>query len=167
MRKYYLLILLFLFPVFSYGQFVGVGGQYSEDSKGQFAANLSFPFFHPKNKLNSYISSGLDYTTTGEAKLSGLNVKPIQITTFFNENFFNSTKYTLLLSVDGGYLLNFRNGSKNGVVITPNLYFDYKFFFVKAGYDFDVTNGINQYFVRTGICFGMGAIKMFDNVKIW
>lgn len=167
MRRLYLLITILLFPILCHGQFIGLAGQYSQDSKGQFAANISFPVIHKKNKLNSFISSGLDYTTYGGAELSGLNIKPIQISTFFGEKFFNNTKYTLLLNVDGGYLLNFHHGSKNGIIITPNLYFDYKFFFIKAGYDFDVSNGINQYFIRTGVQIGMGTIKIFDNVKIW
>ena len=67
----------------------------------------------------------------------------------------------------GGYLFDFRHDRKNAITVTPNLYFDYKFFFVKAGYDFDVSHGRSQYFVRAGVCIGMGSLKMFGNTKIW
>jgi len=167
MKKLYLLIIVLSFPLLVRAQFIGLGGQYSQKSDGQFFMNFSYPVFHKKNPLNSFIASGLEYTTCGGTKLSGLNLKPIQINTFFSERFFNNTKYTLMLGVDAGYLFNFPKGHKNGVVITPNLYFDYKFFFVKGGYDFDVSNGINQFFIRAGVCFGMGTIKMFPNTKIW
>ena len=155
-------------PVFCYGQFFGLAGQYSEKSDGQFAANLSFPTLHTINKFNSFISSGLEYTTSGGAKMSGLNLKPLQIQTFFTEDFFNDHPYTVLLGVDGGYLFDFRSRKNNAVVITPNLYLDYKIFFVKGGYDFDVTNGRSQFFVRAGIGIGMGTFKMIGSkTKIW
>ncbi len=166
MKKFLFSVFILLIPALSYGQFIGFGGQYSEDSNGQFAANISYPFIHPKNKLNSFIASGIEYTTPGGSQISGLNIKPVQLTTFFGEKFFNTTKYTFLMGVDGGYLLNFPKNKKNGIIISPNVYFDYKFFFIKGGYDFDITNGINQYFVRAGICIGMGTLKIFDNTKI-
>lgn len=167
MKKINLLFLLLLFPLLSFGQFIGLGGQYANGSDGQFVANLAYPVFHKKNSLNSFISSGVEYTTYGGAKLSGLNIKPIQFSTFLSEDLFNKKPYTILLGVDGGYLFNFPKGRKNGIVFTPNVYVDYKSFFVKAGYDFDVSNGHNQFFVRAGICFGLGTIKMFPNTKIW
>lgn len=167
MKKTYLILLILAFPLLVHAQFFSSGMQYSQKSDGQYFANVSFPVFHKKNPFNSFIASGMDYTTYGGAKLSGLNIKPIQINTFFGEDFFNNSKYTLMLGVDAGYLFNFPKDHKNGIVITPNLYFDYKFFFAKAGYDFDVSNGINQFYVRAGVCFGMGAIKMFPNTKIW
>lgn len=170
MRKkiQFILVLLFL-PLACSAQFLGIGAQYADaKDKGndiQFAANLSFPVWHPKNKLNSYISSGIDYTG-GSSPLSGLNIKPIQFTTFLSESLFNNHPYTILLSCDAGYLFNFRHG-KDGVVLTPNLYVDYKCFFVKTGYDFNVTGGEHQFFVRAGVSFGMGTIKMFPGTKIW
>lgn len=167
MKKLYLLVLVLLFPLLGHAQFIGLGGQYSQKSDGQFFANFSFPVYHKKNPLKSFISSGIDYTTHGGAKLSGLNIKPIQINTFFGEDFFNKNKCSFMLGVDAGYLFNFPHGKKNGIVLTPNIYFDYKFFFAKAGYDFDVSNGVNQFFIRAGVSFGMGALKIFPNTKIW
>lgn len=166
MKKIKLLLLVCLLPVFCYGQFFSLAGQYSEKSDGQFATNLSFPTLHPVNKLNSFISSGLEYTTSGGSKMSGLNLKPIQLQTYFSEDFFNNHPYTLLLGVDAGYLFDFRSRRDNAIVITPNLYLDYKFFFIKGGYDFDVSHGRNQFFVRAGVSIGMGVFKMFGNTKI-
>lgn len=161
------LVLIFV-PLVSYGQFLGIGGQYTEKSNGQFIASFSIPTIHPApNALNSYISSGMEFTTSGGAEMSGLHLKPIQITTFFSENLFNNTKWTVLLGVDGGYLFDFRQGKKNAITATPNLYFDYNFFFVKGGYDFNLSHGGGQFFVRAGICFGMGAIKSFAKTSIW
>ncbi len=167
MKKLYYLLILLAFPLLCQAQFIGLGGQYAQDSDGQFFAEFSYPVLRKKNPLNSFMSSGIEYTTHGGAKLSGLNLKPIKINTFFSEDFFNKNKCTFMLGLDGGYLLNFPHGKKNGILITPNVYFDYKFFFVKAGYDFDVLNGENQFFVRAGLSFGMGMIKMFPNTKIW
>jgi len=167
MKKLNILFLLTLLPFFCHAQFFGLAGQYTPDSDGQFVANFSFPTIRTKNILNTYISSGLEYSTPGGAKMSGLNLKPIQITTFFSEKFFNSKPFTVLLSVDGGYLFDFRSGYKNGIIVTPNLYADYKFFFIKTGYDFDVSNGRNQFFVRAGISFGMGVFKSFATTRIW
>lgn len=144
---------------------LNLGVQYTDDNDIQFAGSMSYPIYHKKNKLNSYISSGIDYTG-GNSPVAGLNIKPIQLKTFFSESLFNDRPYTILLGCDAGYLFNFRHG-KDGIVITPNLYVDYKIFFVKAGYDFNVTGGEHQFFVRAGISFGMGAIKMLPNVSIW
>lgn len=169
MKKIVLIFILLLASITSFAQFLGIGSQYA-DAKGkgnaiQFVANASFPYIHKKNSLNSYISAGIDYTG-GSSPVSGLNIKPVSVTTFFNESFFNSTKYTVLLSCDAGYLFNFRHG-KDGIVVTPNLYIDYKYFFVKTGYDFNVTGGERQFFVRAGFCFGMGVIKNYAETKIW
>lgn len=160
-------VFLLVFSSVSFAQFIGVAGQYADAAKGQFVANISYPFLHQKNMFNSYIASGIEYSTPGEAKISGLNIKPIQLTTFFSENFFAQTQYTLLLGVDGGYNFDFRNNHKNGIIISPNLYFDRKYYFIKTGYDFDVTNGDGQFFVRAGLCFGMGLIKSFAKTEIW
>ena len=168
MRFLYILLFSFIFPACLSAQFIGVGTQYADaEGRGnalQFAANASFPTYHKKNALNLYLSSGIDYTG-GSSPIAGLNIKPISLTTYFSEPFFNSNNYTLLLGCDGGYLFNFRHG-KDGVVITPNLYFDYKCLFVKTGYDFNVTGGERQFFVRVGVSLGMGALKMLPNTKI-
>lgn len=167
MKKVIFLFLLAIIPFASKAQFFSVGGQYAQKSDGQFFTSFSYPVYKKKNALNSFIASGVEYTTYGGAKLSGLNLKPIQINTFFGERFFNTTKYTFMMGVDAGYLFNLPKGHKDCIVVTPNIYFDYKLFFVKAGYDFDLFNGKNQFFVRAGVCFGMGALKMIPNTKIW
>ncbi|MEN9919169.1 MAG: hypothetical protein RL662_1605 [Bacteroidota bacterium] len=167
MKKVKILFLLFVLPLLCYGQFFGIGGQYTEESDGQLALNFSFPTYHKKNKLNSYISSGLEYTTSGGAKLSGLNIKPIQLNTFFSEDLYNNNPFTVLFGVDGGYLIDFRHGRKNTIVVTPNLHAEYKIFFVKAGYDIDTLHGNNQFFVRAGVGIGLGIFKMFAKTSIW
>lgn len=151
-----------------FAQFIGIGAQYA-DAKGkgnaiQFATNISYPYWHKKNALNTFISGGIDYTG-GSSPVSGLNVKPLMFTTYFSESLFNKYPFTIMMGVDTGYLFNFRHG-KDGIVLTPNVYVDYKFFFVKAGYDFNVTGGEKQFFVRAGISFGMGTLKMLPNTKI-
>lgn len=166
-RIFFVITLLILSLNICQAQFFGVSGQYASKADGQFVAEFSYPVFKKKNPLKSFISSGMEYSTYGGAELSGLNIKPIKINTFLGENFFSRTKYTVMFGVDGGYLLNFPHGKKNGIVVTPNFYFDYKLFFVKAGYDFDVINGKNQFFVRAGLGFGMGAIKMIAKTRIW
>ncbi len=169
MRYIKIILLLLLFPLAGFAQFLGIGAQYADaKNKGndfQFAANASFPTWHKKNPLNTFISSGIDYTG-GSSPVAGLNLKPIQINSFITESLFNKNKATILIGCDAGYLFNFKHG-EDGIVITPNVYFDYKFFFVKTGYDFNVTAGESQFFVRAGFCFGMGSIKSFVKTKIW
>lgn len=141
-----------------------LGAQYTDNNDIQFASSMSYPIFHKKNKLNSYISSGIDYTG-GSSPVAGLNIKPIQLTTFISESLFNNKPFTILVNCDAGYLFNFKHG-KDGIIITPNIYFDYKCFFVKSGFDFNVSEGEHQFFVRTGISFGMGTLKMLG-AEIW
>ena len=169
MRYIKIILLLLLFPLVGFAQFLGIGAQYADaKNKGndfQFVANASFPTWHKKNPLNTFISSGIDYTG-GSSPVAGLNLKPIQINSFITESLFNKNKATILIGCDAGYLFNFKHG-EDGIVITPNVYFDYKFFFVKTGYDFNVTAGESQFFVRAGFCFGMGSIKSFVKTEIW
>lgn len=167
MKKSKILLLFLLLPVLCYGQLLGVGGQYSDGADGQFFGSMAFPVFKEKNKLNTFVSSGLDITTSGGAEMSGLNVKLIQAKTFLSEDLFNKKSFTILVGVDGGYLFDFRRGQKNGIVLTPNVYVDYKILFLKAGYDFDVSNGRNQFFVRAGVGVSFGTLKMFAKTRIW
>jgi hypothetical protein len=169
MKTIKIIALLLLLPLACSAQLIGIGAQYA-DAKGkgnaiQFAANASFPVWHKKNPLNSYISSGIDYTG-GSSPVAGLNIKPVQFTSFISESLFNDHPFTILVGCDAGYLFNFRHG-KDGIVITPNAYFDYKGIFVKTGYDFNVTGGKQQFFVRLGFNFGIGTFKNFVKTKIW
>lgn len=169
MKKILGIIIILLISTNCFSQFVGIGAQYA-DAKGkgnaiQFAANVSYPYFHKKNPLNIFVAGGVDYTG-GSSPVSGFNVKPIQINSFISESLFNNNKFTLLVGCDAGYIFNHRHG-EDGIVITPNIYFDYKYFFVKSGYDMNVSKGERQFFVRAGISFGMGAIKSFAKTKIW
>ena len=168
MKRYLIVLFLLALPIACSAQFLGIGAQYA-DAKGgndiQFAANASYPAFKKKNKLNAFIASGIDYTG-GSSPVAGLNIKPFQGTTFLSESLFNNYPGTIMMGGDAGYLFNFKHG-KDGIVLTPNLYLDYKCFFIKTGYDFNVTGGENQFFVRFGIAFGMGTLKMLPNTKIW
>ncbi len=156
-----IVLLLLLLPLACSAQFIGAGVQYA-DARGkgndfQFAANASMPVWHKKNMLCSFVSSGVDYTG-GSSPVAGLNIKPIQISSFLSESFINDSNCTFLVGCDAGYLFNFRHG-EDGIVITPNVYLDYKFFFIKAGYDFNVTAGKEQFFVRARVSYGIGALK--------
>lgn len=166
MTKIRLLLLMVFVPILCQAQFFGIGGQYSQKSDGQFFINTSYPFYNEKNALNMYLSSGMEYTTSGGAKLAGLNIKPIQATSYLSEDLYNNLPITLLVGVDAGYLFDFRSRHKNSIVITPNIYIDYKVFFVKAGYDIDTFHGNSQFFVRAGIGVGLGTFKMFARTKI-
>lgn len=167
MKAIKIIFLFLLLPMASFAQLIGVGAQYADaKNKGndfQFAANASFPVWH-KDALNSFIASGIDYTG-GSSPVAGLNIKPIQFTSYLSESLFNDYPFTLLVGCDAGYLFNFRHG-KDGIVISPNIYFDYKSFFLKTGYDMNVTGDRQQFFVRLGVNFGIGTFKMFAKTKI-
>lgn len=162
--KFFLSFFLFLaFPVVTMAQFAGIGLQYTDANDIQFATSLSYPYMMPDNKYAGYISGGIEYTG-GSSPVAGLNIKPIQLSTAFSKSMF-SKSYTLVLSCDAGYLFNFRHG-KDGIVITPNLYIDYKSVYIKTGYDFNVTEGEHQFFIRAGLCFGWGTVKSGVRKKI-
>lgn len=155
--KFGLLLLFLVFPTLAMAQFAGIGLQYTDAKDIQFQTSVSYPYVMPKNKYAAYISGGVEYTG-GSSPVAGLNIKPIQLSTAFNQKRMFSKAYTLVLSCDAGYLFNFRHG-KDGIVITPNLYIDYKSIYIKTGYDFNVTEGERQFFVRAGLCFGWGTVK--------
>lgn len=168
MKVIKIIFLFLLLPLASSAQLIGVGAQYA-DAKGlgndiQFAANASFPVWHKKNPLNIFVASGIDYTG-GSSPVSGLNIKPLQFTSYISESLFNNHPFTILVGCDAGYLFNFKHG-KDGLILSPNLYIDYKSFFVKTGYDFNVTGGKQQFFVRLGFNIGLGTFKMFAKTKI-
>jgi len=166
MKKVKIFFLLIAFPFLCHAQFIGLGGQYSQASDGQFFMNMAFPTYHQDNKLNLFNTSGFEFTTSGGAKLSGLNIKPIQLSTYFSEDLYNDYPVTMLLGVDAGYLFDFRKNHKNTIVITPNLYVDYKVFFIRTGYDIDTFHGNSQFFIRAGIGIGLGTFKMFSGTRI-
>lgn len=166
MKKIHVLLLLVLIPIVCKAQFFGLGGQYATGADGQFAINASFPTYFKENPLNLIVSNGLEYTTSGGARISGLNLKPLQIQSYLSEDLYNNHAVTFLVGVDGGYLFDFRAHHKNGIIITPNIYMDYKILFLKAGYDFDVRNGKNQFFVRAGVGIGLGIFKSFAKTRI-
>lgn len=169
MMKKTLLIFLLLLPSFAFAQLIGIGTQYVPVKDGanalQFQMNLSAPIF-PKNPLplNTIWMSGVDYTG-GSSPVAGLNIKPIQLRNFISDSFYNNHKVTLLLGFDAGYILNHRHG-KNGIVLTPNVHLEYKFFYLNTGWDFNVTGHRNQFYVRLGVGFGLGSFKMFGKTKI-
>ncbi len=154
-----LLLVVFSLPVYS--QLFGIGGQYAEKSNGQFFVNAALPTFTKANALNLFNMSGLEYTTPGATRLAGLNIKPIQLSSYISDKIFYESPFTLSIGADAGYLFDFRRGYKNTIVITPNIYADYKIFFLKTGYDIDTFHGNHQFFVRAGIGFALGTMKHF------
>jgi len=155
----FLLFIAFYSPIHS--QVLGIGGQYVVESKGQFFINAALPTFTKHNPLHLFNLSGIEYTTRGTAKLSGLQLKPIQLSTYLSDKLFYESPFVVSLGIDAGYLFNFSKGYKNTLVITPNLYVDYKIFFIKTGYEFDAFHGHHQYFIRAGIGFALGTMKHF------
>lgn len=158
--KIYLLFFLITLSLPVYSQIVGIGGQYAERSDGQFFATLSLPTYTKANALHVFNLSGVEYTTKGP-RLSGLQIKPLQLSTYLSDGIFYESPFVLSIGVDAGYLFNFSSGYKNTIVLTPNIYFDYKIFFVKGGYEFDTFHGNHQFFVRAGIGFVLGTMKHF------
>lgn len=142
-----------------YGQIISFGGQYSQKADGQFVVNIAYPTYIRSNSLNLFMLSGMEYTTPGAGKLSGLHIKPIQLSTYFSDYLFYQAPVTCTLGVDAGFLADFRGNHKSTVVLSPNFYIDYKIFFLKAGYDMDVLHGKHQYYVRAGVGFTLGVMK--------
>lgn len=167
-KKGLIILISVLLPAFAFAQLVGVGAQYVDPKAGenavQFQANLSFPVWTAKNPLNVYMSSGVDYTG-GSSPVSGINFKPVQLSSYISEDWFNSSKMTFMVGADAGYLVNHRHG-KDGIVLTPHIYLEYSIFYLKSGWDFNVTGHKDQFFIRLGVGFGIGTFKSIAKTKI-
>lgn len=164
-----LLFLILLFcPVFASAQLIGIGAEYVPPKNGanaiQFQANLAFPTWHKQNAMNAVVLSGIDYSG-GSSSVAGLNIKPIQIRSYISESLYNNHPFTILLGFDTGYLFNFRHG-KDGLILSPLVHLEYKFYYINTGWDFNVTNNENQFFVKFGIGFGLGSFKAIAKTRI-
>lgn len=137
-------------------QMIGVGIHAAKSEKIQFAANLHSPYYAVKGDINFFIVGGMDYTG-GRTKLSGLNIKPISPTLDFANIIFgdNANKGLFWLSLDAGYLRNFYNRDYNGIVITPNIMCTYTLFYIKTGYDMNISKNNNQFFIRLGVVLSL------------
>lgn len=160
--KKYIFIVLFLLPVACMGQVLGVAGQWTKfdgDNKFQFNASASVPYMNSLEDRTCWIlSGGVDYLS-GSSTVSGLNVKPAQFA-ITSSNIFGMKKYTIMLGADAGYNFNFNHGN-DGIILTPNIYMDYKMFYMKTGYDYNTFHNEGQFFVRLGMGVGVGFFKMF------
>lgn len=140
-----------------YAQFIGVAGQWANPDKGQFAATLSTPYAILGNEDNAFqfvLSSGMEYTTSGP-KISGLNLKSLSVWMVSNNM---ESDFSYGVRLDGGYNFNLTHGH-NGVILTPNLYFDWSAFYISAGYDYNVSHNEGQFFVRAGVGITLGLLK--------
>lgn len=160
-KKIFTILILLFVSAHTYSQLLGLGGQYAQRSDGQFSINAALPTYYKENSLRLFNLSGLEYTTPGGARLSGLQIKPIQLSSYLSDKIFYKSPFVITVGVDAGYLFNFSKGYKNTIVLTPNFYVDYKIFFMKAGYEFDTFHGNHQFFVRAGIGFVLGTMKNF------
>lgn len=157
--KKLLFILLFV-PATCMGQMLGVGAQWTDFEKIQFNATAAYPYkTHIGDSFCWMLSGGVDYVG-GDSKISGLNVKPasFNITT---SDYFALKPITISVGCDAGYNFNFRHGH-DGLVLSPNIYFDYKTFYVKAGYDYNTFENEGQFFIKFGVGLGQGFIKMLS-----
>ena len=139
-----------------FAQFIGVAGQVA-DSKGQFAATLSAPYAVLGNEDHAFqfvLGTGMEYTTSGP-KISGLNMKSLSIWMVSN-NMESPVSYGLRL--DGGYNFNLTHGN-NGVILSPNLYFDWSALYLSAGYDYNISHKQGQFYVRIGVGVTLGLLK--------
>lgn len=160
-KKIWAFSLFLVLSAHLYCQIVGLGGQYVQRSHGQFFISAAYPTFYESNALKLFNLSGLEYTTPGSARLSGLQIKPIQLSSYLSDRIFYESPVVVTVGVDAGYLFNFSKGYKSTVVLTPNFYIDYKIFFLKGGYEIDALHGHHQYFIRAGIGFVLGTMKHF------
>jgi hypothetical protein len=159
--KKLLFILLLIAPITCMGQMLGVGAQWTEFEKIQFNATASYPYkTHLGDNFCWMLSGGVDYVG-GSSTVSGLNVKPasFMITT---SDFFALKPVTISLGCDAGYNFGFKRYVNDGIILSPNIYFDYKTFYIKAGYDYNTFENEGQFFVKFGIGLGQGFIKMLS-----
>ena len=161
-KKMFICLLLTVLSLPVYSQVFGVGGQYAQKADGQFFVSAALPTFTKENPLHIFNLSGLEYTTPGASRMSGLTIKPIQLSSYISDKIFYESPFTISIGVDAGYLFDFRSGHSNTIVLTPNFYIDYKIFFVKTGYDIDTFHGNHQFFIRAGIGFALGTMKHFQ-----
>lgn len=160
-KKILSLFILTMLSIQAYSQLIGIGGQYSQRSNGQFFVSAALPTCYKVNALRLMNFSGIEYITPGKARLSGIQLKPIQLSSYLSDKIFYDSPIVITLGIDAGYLFNFSKGYKNTIILTPNFYLDYKIFFLKTGYEIDTFHGNHQFFIRAGIGFVLGTMKNF------
>lgn len=166
--KYFVLIFL-LIPLSCAGQLLGFSEQLSKFDGGhkfQFNASAAFPYLNNfsnyKDNIRWALCGGVDYLS-GSSTISGLNIKPVSFMATTSE-IFEDTPLTLMAGADAGYNFNFTHGN-DGVILTPFLYLDYNFIYLKAGYDYNTFENEGQFFVRLGVGIGAGFIKMLSRSR--
>ncbi len=158
----YLLCVLTLIPMSCIAQFVGVSGQwvkFDSDSKFQLNTSLSAPYFYKEKGDKLFLLSGGVEYQSGKTPVSGLNIKPVSFS-FVPAEYFLDSPFLLTIGAETGYNFNFKNHNKDGIILTPYLYADCIFLYLKAGYDYNAFENEGQFFIRVGTGLTWGSIRL-------
>lgn len=163
--KLLFVLALSLSPLLGKAQFLGAAWQTGSGNKDQFAASVSAPYWKMCRTMNDkmpfrdgvgyIIGGGVDYTTSG-SKISGLNIKPIQLALI--PRITDNCPFTVALKADAGYNINLTHGN-SGILVSPALYVDYKILYATVGYDYNTFHNEGQFNIRLGIGIPWGLIK--------
>ncbi len=159
MRKVFFVFFM-LMPLMAFAQYLGVGAQFAQKDRLQLSVNSYIPQFVLNDKSAPFIfgiGGGTDYISPASSTVSGLNIKPASFFVITN----NYSPFTAAVKFDAGY--NFGFGRGNGIVLSPNLYFDAYMCYVSAGYDYNTFNGRGQFYVRIGAGLTLGLLKSLVN----
>ncbi|MDH6307627.1 outer membrane protein W [Dysgonomonas sp. PFB1-18] len=150
-----ILLFISLFPILAFGQYIGVGYQYADFKKHQFVATVAYPWLIPEKNGSVFLTSGLEYSTKA-GDISGLNLKAASFSVPY---VLDESKLPFIVQpgLDAGYLFGL-NHAKDGVVLTPNLHFEYGLgLHLRVGYDYNVRAKDGQFFVRIAVGIGAGV----------
>jgi hypothetical protein len=165
MKKYFILFILFS----SYNltaQVFGLSYQTTTHSD-QFALSINVPYnnfeFDKENKIR--IDYGIDFISADKDIFSGIYLKPANIVYDFNTLQSKKTISYTAISVEPAFLFNNSKGT-NGFTISPSIYYDFFFLYLKSGYEYHFNDRQSQVYFRVGFTFGYSLMKVLRDVPI-
>lgn len=170
MKKNIKILVLFLFfTTHSEGQILGVGYQNASNSN-QFVASVNLPYTLKGSGDTSLKSGkifmlfGADYTSVNNSGFSGWYIKPVQL--HYNFKSYNNKNTYYDVALEGSYLINNGLGT-NGIIVSPSIYVDSHFLFLKTGYEYHLQDKNSQVFVRIGFAIGYNLLGNLKPMKMF
>jgi len=156
--KGFIFIFFSFIPASVFAQYIGLGYQYADFKTHQFVTTASVPLKIPDKNGGFFLASGLEYLSKG-TPVSGLNFKALSA----SKSYEVGAKHGIWLiqpGLDSGYLFGMEH-SKDGIVFSPNIHVDFNLLFhFRMGYDYNISTGNGQFFIRLAVGFGAGWMIM-------
>ena len=138
-------VFVFSFTMSFYAQVVGLGAKF--DKEVVFSANFNAPLFFDKS-LPYDIAAGVEYTSANNKLPSGLQ---LQMSTMYFLDEGSSKSHLITAGVTAGYLFDFNKTFTNQFRLTPYVYAEIGFLYIKTGYDYYMPLQKGNAFISIGL----------------